>query len=207
MRFFIGRNMAQKTTLLALLFVSATSAAADPIGGWILENLDTDPISPTNGNALISLSVWYDPNAGYHSFGQSDVVVGASDSRFLGSASGYGSNGTITHNAFTQLNQSTVLFQAWNPHVPPVLIASTENPAWTATFWFETTDFTPRTVEISTSSLTFGMFDTTTSINSTYLPLSSVQETTLKIQIIPAPSSALALLAGAGMLTVRRRRG
>ncbi|MEZ6172564.1 MAG: PEP-CTERM sorting domain-containing protein [Phycisphaerales bacterium] len=100
-----------------------------------------------------------------------------------------------------------MLFQAWNPHVPPVLIASTENPAWTATFWFETTDFTPRTVEISTSSLTFGMFDTTTSINSTYLPLSSVQETTLKIQIIPAPSSALALLAGAGMLTVRRRRG
>ncbi|MEZ6172565.1 MAG: PEP-CTERM sorting domain-containing protein [Phycisphaerales bacterium] len=152
----------------------------------------------------LQLSITYDANAGYYAFAHSDVIANASDSNLIGAFAGYGSN-LISHFAFEQLDPNSVLYHCSQPHAAGAP-ASTENPAWVAEFVWWTTDFTPRTVEISTSTVDFAMYLHQNLPGSQSIPLSSIQDVTITLQVIPAPSSALALFAGAGLLGARRRR-
>ncbi|MCA9277704.1 MAG: hypothetical protein H6815_02850 [Phycisphaeraceae bacterium] len=78
----------------------------------------------------------------------------------------------------------------------PILLFQTE---WT------TSDFTTRDVSLSTESTWFTLFQTSSSTNG-IAPV-SLTNGSATIHVIPAPSLAIALLAGAGMLTAHRRRG
>ena len=99
-----------------------------------------------------------------------------------------------TNGWLANVGQSNTVSHPANP-ASPLLIMS---------FEWETSDFTPRTVEIHMGAADWWIYETSSSQAPVFTP--PPNNIVLQIQVIPAPSSALALFGGASVLGARRRR-
>lgn len=101
----------------------------------------------------------------------------------------------INHGDWLEDMQASKLVSSINPTPSPLLLHTIE---WT------TSDFTSRGVPISTSIEMMYIYEIPNSIIN--VPVLNPTNAFGMIQVIPTPSSSLALLAGAGLMGSRRRR-
>ncbi len=199
--------------LAAPLFATAqlsTTVLAQSNPGWIIEVVG-GPVSPSNPSVQVKVSAFFTPVTSSFAFGAGrfDVVSTDANGQFGNLTVGAGLVQSCTQGS--QLGVSNA-----NGGVTDVWIhqlnvlgcqAVPTNPIeiWTATW--TTSDFSPRQVQVST--LTTGYFQLFshhgTPFPDIFFEPKDVIPGSAVIQVIPAPSGALALLLTGAALATRRR--
>jgi MYXO-CTERM domain-containing protein len=177
----------------------AASAAAQPSSPTFILT-PTGDVSPTSPSTHIDVFARWDETA-EHVFSGANYDLVASDGEFIDAELILlftGSNaGTLAGSRVS----GAVIGQI---HLPPFSPGMRGNPIWLARYEWITTDFTPRTVELSTEN--------TTQFRVTPLPggltinlMSSFTPGSGSFNVTPAPS-ALALIGLGALVAARRRR-
>lgn len=183
---------------LAVLGIAST-ATAQPLNYFYLNV--ASKVSPANPITHVELWCAFDP-AAYAYAGANLTLFGDPSGDFFNLYSpvvqgpcdptpceGIPSNGNV------------IMMKPGQLHFPPLMLyAKTDNPilVWTADW--TTQDFTPRSITIRTESTQFFLYTDPLGTSASYL--SSLQEASSLIHVIPAPATCLLL----PVLTLRRRR-
>lgn len=194
--------------MLAAVAGLATAANAQVNGTvtWLWEV--SNVIDPGNPSATVTLMLDMSPDVGSPGvtmFGASihDTIGGANAD--TGTITGWTLNGLLDNLiGDTTTSNGVDLFNTQLGQIPLLPPNDFSDPIFMMTFTWETSDFTPRTVEYSTSTLGGFVFVWTQGdVDGTEWDVAA--EANIAIEVVPAPATA-ALLGLGGLVATRRRR-
>lgn len=173
-----------------------------------LSAIPTGIASPQSPTVTVNIAASFQPSmyafceAGFFDITASDGALAIVDFP-LGTAQGWIPPGTYG----STIGNKIIGTGAWQFHSPfPGPPASTANPVVIIVVEWTTTDFTPRSVDVSLTSLDFfGVYTSPTNYTPSYIDPALVELISGSITVIPAPAT-LAILVPALAVAGRRRR-
>jgi MYXO-CTERM domain-containing protein len=190
--------MKKTVALLGVAGLAAVASAQPSNARFIITSSnDVDPMNPTT--TIQVLAAWDETME--HVFSGTNYDLVASDGEFTSASLDLMFTG---NNAGTPAGNRVNGASIGQIHLPPAVPGQQGNPIALASYEWTTTDFTPRTVDLSTEN--------TTQFRVTPLPggltislINSFTAGSGSFNVTPAPS-ALALLGLGGLVAARRRR-
>ncbi len=182
----------------AIGVAAMTSATVTPN---TYEIVVSNPVSPTTPSTTVEVYAQWDSELFYAFAAAEWSLRGDTTGDFSGPASAFSDPGQFDGTPDNGDVMDIITGQLQFP--PASVFADTSDPIliWSGTW--STTDFTARTVDLTTDTGRYSLYLDDTGMSRDVTP--TVLEATGQIRVIPAPAS-LALLALGGLAAVRRRR-